>query len=106
MSKLIKKITAPNGGVFTGDGTNTYLIGHKDITVVDPGPNIASHLDAILKEGDNNIKRIIVTHTHKDHSPGARPLAKLSSNFTLIGSRISFILTSKVTFFPESLSIP
>ena len=60
MSNLIKKITAPNGGVFTGEGTNTYLVGINDITVVDPGPNIQSHLDNIVKEGQNNIKRIIV----------------------------------------------
>ena len=64
MSNLIKKITAPNGGVFTGEGTNTYLIGKNDITVVDPGPNIESHLNEIIKEGKDKIKRIIVTHTH------------------------------------------
>ena len=40
MNELIQKITASNGGVFTGQGTNTYLIGKKDITLVDPGPNI------------------------------------------------------------------
>ena len=103
MSKLIKKITAPNGGVFTGDGTNTYLIGHKDITVVDPGPNIASHLDAILKEGDNNIKRIIVTHTHKDHSPGARPLAKLL-NVPVMGCYAKFDMSIQdETFKPDTI---
>ena len=47
MSSLIKKITAPNGGVFTGGGTNTYLVGKEDITVVDPGPYIQSHLDKL-----------------------------------------------------------
>ena len=103
MIKLIKKITAPNGGVFTGEGTNTYLIGHKDITVVDPGPNIASHLDAILKEGDNNIKRIIVTHTHKDHSPGARPLAKLL-NVPVMGCYAKFDMSIQdETFKPDTI---
>ena len=58
MNELIQKITAPNGGVFTGQGTNTYLIGKKDITLVDPGPNIPEHIEEILKMGSGKIKRI------------------------------------------------
>ncbi len=73
---LLKKITSPNGGIFTGAGTNSYLIGKKDITLVDPGPNIPKHLDKLVEKADNNIKRILVTHTHMDHSPGAKPLAE------------------------------
>ena len=49
MNELIKKITAPNGGVFTGNGTNTYLIGKDDITLIDPGPNISEHIECILE---------------------------------------------------------
>ena len=75
--ELITKITAPNPGVFTGGGTNTYLIGKDDLTLVDPGPNIAEHLDEIIKTADGKIKRILVTHTHTDHSPGALPLSKI-----------------------------
>ena len=58
---LIKKITAPNPSVFTGQGTNTYLIGNKDITLIDPGPNIQEHIDEIIKLGDGNIT---VSYTH------------------------------------------
>ena len=76
MNELIQKITAPNGGVFTGQGTNTYLIGKKDITLVDPGPNIPEHIEEILKVGSGKIKRILVTHTHTDHSPAALPIAQ------------------------------
>ena len=76
MNKLITKITAPNGGVFTGQGTNTYLIGQEDITLVDPGPNIKEHIQDILKRGAGKIKRILVTHTHTDHSPAALPISK------------------------------
>ena len=76
MNKLITKITAPNGGIFTGQGTNTYLIGQEDITLVDPGPNIKEHIQAILKRGAGKIKRILVTHTHTDHSPAALPISK------------------------------
>ena len=76
MNALIQKITAPNGGVFTGQGTNTYLIGKKDITLVDPGPNISKHIKEILKAGRGKIKRILVTHTHTDHSPAALPISQ------------------------------
>ena len=76
MHKLIKKITANNGGVFTGNGTNTYLIGNDDITLIDPGPNDADHIDKILALGGDKIKRILVTHTHTDHSPAALPISK------------------------------
>ena len=77
MMDLIKKITAPNPSVFTGQGTNTYVIGNKDVTLIDPGPNIDEHIDKIIKLGNGNIKRIIVTHTHTDHSPAALPISKL-----------------------------
>ena len=76
MHKIIKKITANNGGVFTGNGTNTYLIGKEDITLIDPGPNDSEHIEKILLLGGDRIKRILVTHTHKDHSPAALPISK------------------------------
>ena len=75
--ELVKKITAPNPGVFTGGGTNTYLIGREDLTLIDPGPNIKEHIDEIIRVGDNKIKRILVTHTHTDHSPAALPISKV-----------------------------
>ena len=72
----VERITAPNGSVFTGAGTNTYLVGENDISIVDPGPNIKSHLDKIIKKVGKNASRILVTHTHRDHSPGAKYLAE------------------------------
>ena len=74
---LIKKITAPNSGVFTGEGTNTYLIGKEDLTLVDPGPNIKEHIDKIIQIAQGKIQRILVTHTHTDHSPAALPISKV-----------------------------
>ena len=76
MDNLLKKITAPNGGIFTGQGTNTYLIGKEDQTLVDPGPNISEHIGEIIHQGEGKIRRILVTHTHKDHSPAALPISK------------------------------
>ena len=75
--ELVKKITAPNPGVFTGGGTNTYLVGREDLTLIDPGPNIKEHIDEIIRVGENKIKRILVTHTHTDHSPAALPVSKV-----------------------------
>jgi glyoxylase-like metal-dependent hydrolase (beta-lactamase superfamily II) len=73
LSPLVKRITAGNASVFTGPGTNTYLVGNDNVTVVDPGPALDSHIEAIVKASDS-IKQIIVTHTHPDHSPGVKLL--------------------------------
>ena len=50
---IVRKITAPNPGVFTGDGTNSYLVGVNDITLVDPGPAISEHIDNLINLGGN-----------------------------------------------------
>ena len=63
MNELIEKITAPNGGVFTGNGTNTYLLGKEDLTLIDPGPKNDEHIDEIIQLGGGKINRILVTHT-------------------------------------------
>jgi glyoxylase-like metal-dependent hydrolase (beta-lactamase superfamily II) len=59
----------------TGSGTNTYLLGLDEIVVIDPGPAIASHAEAIVHHAPGPIRWILVTHTHLDHSPAARGLA-------------------------------
>ena len=73
ISPLIRRITAGNASVFTGPGTNTYLIGNEEVTVLDPGPAMDSHIDAITS-AKGKIKQIVVTHTHPDHSPGVKLL--------------------------------
>ena len=72
---IVRKITAPNPGVLTGDGTNSYLVGVNDITLVDPGPAISEHIDNLINLGGNKLNRIFVTHTHNDHSPAAKIIA-------------------------------
>lgn len=71
---FIQRVTASNSSVFTGPGTNSYLIGKNDLTLVDPGPRIDKHLKHLEGLGGGKIKRILVTHTHRDHSPGAKVL--------------------------------
>ena len=69
----IRSITAPNPGPFTLDGTRTYLI--DDTAVLDPGPSIDSHIDAIAAAMPN-LRTIFITHRHADHAPAAVPLKR------------------------------
>ncbi len=71
------RLTAPNPGLMTGPGTNTYVLGHGELAVVDPGPDDPAHR-AILRATAaerGSIAHILVTHTHIDHAPGAAALA-------------------------------
>ena len=74
----LRRIVAPNPSPMTYRGTNTYLVGHQELCVIDPGPTSPAHLEAIKAAigPDTHLKCIIVTHSHIDHSPLARPLAQ------------------------------
>ena len=72
----VRRIVAGNAGMMTGPGTNTYLLGTRDVAVLDPGPSDAGHLDAILAAAGSAIRWIIATHTHADHSPLVVELAE------------------------------
>jgi glyoxylase-like metal-dependent hydrolase (beta-lactamase superfamily II) len=74
----VRRIVAPNAGLMTGPGTNTYVLGTRDTVVLDPGPDDPAHLQAILAASAGNVAWIVVTHTHKDHSPLAEELAKVT----------------------------
>lgn len=76
LSPLVRRILAPNPGIMTGPGTNTYLVGIDEIAVIDPGPDDAEHLDAVAGCGGGRIRWILCTHTHRDHAPGAKALAE------------------------------
>ncbi len=75
VSPLIRRVIARNPGPFTFTGTGTYIIGRGEVAVIDPGPDLPEHLEAILNavEGET-VRAILVTHNHADHSPLARPL--------------------------------
>jgi glyoxylase-like metal-dependent hydrolase (beta-lactamase superfamily II)/8-oxo-dGTP pyrophosphatase MutT (NUDIX family) len=76
----VMRLTAPNPGMMTGPGTNTYIIGTPDTgyVVVDPGPDDQGHIRRILDATDGDINAIVCTHSHADHSPAAMPLQALA----------------------------
>lgn len=75
VSPAIRRIVAPNPGPFTHTGTCAYLVGAGDVAIIDPGPADADHVAAILSAvGNERLRYILVTHTHRDHSPAAAVL--------------------------------
>ncbi len=85
LTRNVQRLTAPNPGFMTGPGTNSYLVGDANtgFIVIDPGPADADHLQrlwhaALHADGSGgNIRMIVCTHSHADHSPGAKPLQAL-----------------------------
>ena len=77
--KNVMRLTAPNPGVMTGPGTNSYLVGDAEsgFMVIDPGPADVDHLQRLYDAAGGDIRLIVCTHSHPDHSPGARPLQAL-----------------------------
>ena len=77
--KNVMRLTAPNPGVMTGPGTNSYLVGdvHSGYIAIDPGPADADHLARLYSAAGGDIRLIVCTHSHPDHSPGAQPLQAL-----------------------------
>jgi len=73
----VGRVLAHNPSAFTYYGTQTYLIGATEVAVIDPGPDIPEHLDAVERAiAGRRVVAIMCTHTHRDHSPAARPLAQ------------------------------
>ena len=77
VTPLIRRVVANNPGPFTFLGTGTYIVGQGEVAVIDPGPDMGDHLEALLAatQGET-ITTILTTHTHADHSPLAHPLAE------------------------------
>lgn len=73
---LVARVLAANPSPFTYTGTQTYLVGTTDLAVIDPGPDLPEHLDALVAAiAGRPVRAILCTHTHRDHSPASRPLA-------------------------------
>jgi glyoxylase-like metal-dependent hydrolase (beta-lactamase superfamily II) len=79
VSPGIRRVVAENPGPFTFTGTGTYIVGHGEVAVIDPGPALDAHLAALLRSLERErVKAILVTHHHADHSPLAARLSKLT----------------------------
>lgn len=103
LSQQIRRITAPNPGMMTGPGTNTYLVGNAELAVIDPGPALTEHIDAILKTASDMrapIRWILCTHTHLDHSPGAN-LLRDATDAVVIGQQAQFPKGQDPSFEPD-----
>jgi glyoxylase-like metal-dependent hydrolase (beta-lactamase superfamily II) len=88
VSPLIRRVVADNPGPFTYRGTGTYIVGHGDVAVIDPGPDDPAHLAAILQAvGTERVVAIPITHHHADHSPLAGPL-KAATGATIYGCAV------------------
>jgi len=102
LSPRVLRVTAPNAGMMTGPGTNSYLVGCPESgrwTVIDPGPADPAHLQALQAAAPGPIERILATHTHVDHSPGAVALAA-ATGAPVFGRRPDYSAGQDATFAP------
>ncbi len=107
LSRRVIRVTAPNAGMMTGPGTNTYLVGtgHADDAqshwaVIDPGPDDPVHVRAVVAAAPGPIRWIIVTHTHLDHSPAANAL-RAETGAPVFGRRPDHFQFQDETFKPD-----
>jgi len=85
LEPLVARLLAPNPSPFTYTGTQVYLVGTHDLAVIDPGPDVPAHLDAVVAAiAGRPVRAIVITHTHRDHSPASRPLAAMTGA-TIVG---------------------
>ncbi|MGY4398312.1 glyoxylase-like metal-dependent hydrolase (beta-lactamase superfamily II) [Sphingomonas sp. UYAg733] len=85
LEPLVSRLLAPNPSAFTNTGTQVHLVGTNDLAVIDPGPDTPEHIDALIAAiAGRPVTAIVVTHTHRDHSPGSRPL-KVATGAPVIG---------------------
>jgi glyoxylase-like metal-dependent hydrolase (beta-lactamase superfamily II) len=83
VTPLISRVVANNPGPFTFTGTGVYIVGGSDVAVIDPGPDMPEHVDALKRAlAGRRLTHILVTHTHADHSPAAKPLKAWSGATT------------------------
>ncbi|KTT71499.1 MBL fold metallo-hydrolase [Sphingomonas endophytica] len=77
LEPLVARVLAPNASAYTCTGTQTHIVGIADVAVIDPGPADPAHHAALLRAiGGRPVRAILITHHHRDHSPGARRLAE------------------------------
>lgn len=86
LEPLVTRVLAPNPSPFTYTGTQTHIVGDRDVAVIDPGPDDPAHLDALTRViAGRPVVAILITHHHRDHSPASRPLAQMT-NAPIVGA--------------------
>lgn len=100
LSTRVARITAPNPGMMTGPGTNAYIVGGERLALIDPGPDSEAHLATLLAAVGDRLRWILCTHTHHDHSPGARAL-KAATGAEVIGMPAPQHANQDATFAPD-----
>ena len=100
LDRLVTRLTAPNPGMMTGPGTNTYLVGESEIAVIDPGPALDTHIAKILDAGAGRIRWILTTHTHMDHSPASAAL-KAATGAQVLGRRAPAGASQDQAYVPD-----
>ena len=87
ISPLIRRVLAPNPGPFTFTGTCTYIVGRGEVAIIDPGPDNAAHVAALVEATkDERVAHIVITHTHRDHAPASRALQQ-ATGAAIVGCR-------------------
>jgi glyoxylase-like metal-dependent hydrolase (beta-lactamase superfamily II) len=85
VTPLVRRIVAGNSGPFTFTGTCTYIVGHGQVAIIDPGPDLPEHVSALLEAvRGETVAQILVSHTHKDHSPATRAI-KAATGAPIVG---------------------
>lgn len=88
LSPLVRRIVAPNPSPMTGPGTNTYLVGIDEVAVIDPGPPVEAHVDAIIGASmKERVRWVLLTHSHPDHAPATTRLVEATGAEVLAYSR-------------------
>ena len=88
---LVVRVLAPNPSAFTHTGTQSYVVGTRDLAVIDPGPADEAHVAALLRAIDGRpVTAIVLTHHHRDHSPASRPLAA-ATGAPIVGAAPVFV---------------
>lgn len=87
LEPLVTRVLAPNASPYTSSGTQTHVVGIHDLAVIDPGPDDAAHIAALRDViAGRPVTAIVITHHHRDHSPGSRPLAA-ATGAPIVGPR-------------------
>ena len=91
LEPLVARVLAPNPSPFTHTGTQTHIVGTTDLAVIDPGPDEPAHIEALRAAiAGRPVTAIVITHHHRDHSPGSRPLAA-ATGAPIVGAAPAFV---------------